>query len=75
MDAANLFRHNKTWRALALSLPDDPILNAMGLFRQDGLQFVVSNHMDGTANHKKLLMQLLTLSSWFAEHPFDEVGA
>ena len=75
MDAANLFRHNKTWRALALSLPNDPILNAMGLFRQDGLQFVVSNHMDGTANHKKLLMQLLTLSSWFAEHPFDEVGA
>ena len=75
MDAANLFRHNETWRTLALSLPDDPVLNAMGLFQQDGLRVAVSGHMSGKANHKKLLMQLLTLSSWFSEHPFEEVGA
>ena len=75
MDVANLFRHNETWRTLALSLPDDPVLNAMGLFQQDGLRVAVSGHMSGKANHKKLLMQLLTLSSWFSEHPFEEVGA
>lgn len=75
MDTASLFRHDNTWRALAESLPDDPVLNAMGLFQQNGLRVAVSDHMDGKADHKKLLMQLLTLSSWFSEHPFDEVGA
>ena len=75
MNAASLFRHNKTWRTLAQSLPNDPVLNAMGLFQRDGLRNAVSDHMKGKADHKKLLMQLLTLSSWFSEHPFDEVGA
>jgi hypothetical protein len=51
------------------------VLNASGLFRQDGLEAVIAEHMEGKANHMKLIMQLLSIASWFASHPFDEVAA
>lgn len=75
MDTAVLFRRDPAWRQRAEYLPDDPALNAIGLFQPNGLRAMIAEHMDGKANHKKLLMQLLTIASWFDAHPFDEVAA
>jgi asparagine synthase (glutamine-hydrolysing) len=75
LDTATLFRRDTTWRGLAVALPTDPVLNASGLFRQDGLEAVIAEHMEGKANHMKLIMQLLSIASWVASHPFDEVAA
>ena len=73
MDTAMLFRYDTAWRNRAESLPEDPVINDTGLFKQSGLREVVSEHLNGKANHKKLLMQLLTIASWFSAYPFEEV--
>ena len=74
MDTAMLFRCDNIWRNRAESLPEDPVINDTGLFNQSGLHEVISEHLNSKANHKKLLMQLLTLSSWFSAYPFDGVA-
>ena len=74
MDMAMLFRCDPAWRDRAERLISDPAINDSGLFKQSGLQEIVSAHMSGKSNHKKLLMQLLTFSSWFSNHPFDGVA-
>ena len=74
MDMAMLFRCNPAWRDRAERLIDDPAINESGLFKQIGIRKIVSAHMSGKANHKKLLMQLLTFSSWFNNQPFDGVA-
>ena len=48
--------------ALCSILPDDPVLNAMGLFQQDGLRVAVSGHVSG-----KIIKSLMQLS------PFEPV--
>jgi len=73
MDTAMLFRHDTAWRSRAESLPEDPVINDTGLFKRSGLRKLVSEHLNGKANHKKLLMQLLTIASWFSAYPFEEV--
>ncbi|HAA93679.1 MAG TPA: hypothetical protein DCS82_05160 [Rhodospirillaceae bacterium] len=75
LNTAVLFRQDPTWRSLAEGLAEDPALNATGLFQSGGLRQIVDEHLESKTNHNKLLMQLLTIASWFAAHPFDEVAA
>ena len=39
-----------------------------GLFSREGIADVILEHLSGSRSHVKLLMQLLTLASWFGGH-------
>ncbi len=68
-----LLRRDPAFSDRLRALPGDPALLDTGLFRRDGIEAIVTAHLDRQANHVKLLLQLLTLASWLEQHPYDGV--
>ena len=54
-------------------LAENTALLDSGLFEPSGLAEIVGQHLSGRASHSKLLLELLTISSWLARHSFSEV--
>jgi len=53
-------------------LSEDVALLDSGLFDSAGLKNIVAQHLSGRANHCKLLMELMTISSWLTRHAYSE---
>jgi asparagine synthetase B (glutamine-hydrolysing) len=54
-------------------LSEDVALLDSGLFDTAGLKNIVEQHLSGRTSHSKLLMELLTISSWLTRHAYSEV--
>lgn len=54
-------------------LAENAALLDSGLFDSKGLKQVVADHLSGRTSHRKLLLELLTISSWLERHPYSEV--
>jgi asparagine synthase (glutamine-hydrolysing) len=70
---AELLRRDRRFVARLESLPKNAALLDSGLFEPDGLAAVARQHLDRTANHVKLLLQLLTMASWLEQHSYSGV--
>ena len=83
---ANATWTHGSWSNLHELLRRDPLLVARlerltenaalldsGMFDAKGLERVVAEHLSGRTSHRKLLLELLTLSSWLAAHPYCDV--
>jgi asparagine synthase (glutamine-hydrolysing) len=70
---AELLRRDVRWAGRLAALSSNAALLDSGLFERDGLAAVVRQHLDRTANHVKLLLQLLTLASWLEQHSYSGV--
>ena len=68
-----LLRRDPLLVARLEGLAENPALLDSGLFDAQGLERVVADHLSGRTSHRKLLLELLTLSSWLAGHPYSEV--
>jgi asparagine synthase (glutamine-hydrolysing) len=67
---AELLRRDPRFVARLGGLSSDAALLDSGMFERDGLAAVVRQHLDCAANHVKLLLQLLTMASWFEQHSY-----
>lgn len=54
-------------------LAENSALLDSGLFEPAGLKQIVAAHLSGRTSHRKLLLELLTISGWLARHPYSEV--
>ncbi len=70
-----LLRRDPTFRKRLEGLADDPALNDTGLFEPKGIRAVVTEHLERVASHKRLLMQLLSLTSWLGQHGYDGIDS
>jgi asparagine synthase (glutamine-hydrolysing) len=70
---AELLRQDRRFVARLEGLPKNCALLDSGVFEAEGLAAVVRQHLDRTANHVKLLLQLLTMASWFEQNSYSGV--
>jgi asparagine synthase (glutamine-hydrolysing) len=70
---AELFRRDPAFVGRLQGLGKNSALLDSGMFHADGLINIVDRHLDGHENHVKLLLQLLTLASWFEQHGYSAV--
>lgn len=68
-----LLRSDAFFVARLKGLPEDAALLDSGLFDSAGLKNIVGQHFSGRTSHRKLLMELLTISSWLTRHSYTEV--
>jgi hypothetical protein len=68
-----LLRRDSFFVARLAGLAENAALLDSGLFEPTGLQEIVDQHLTGRTNHCKLLLELLTISGWLAQHSYSEV--
>jgi hypothetical protein len=68
-----LLRRDSFFMARLAGLAENAALLDSGLFEPTGLQEIVDQHLTGRTNHCKLLLELLTISGWLAQHSYSEV--
>ena len=68
-----LLRHDAFFVARLKGLSEDVALLDSGLFDPAGLKNIVEQHLSGRTSHSKLLMELLTISSWLSQHAYSEI--
>lgn len=68
-----LLRRNRAFSDRLRALPTNPALLDTGLFRREGIENIVNDHLNGQSNNVKLLLQLLTIASWLGQHPYDGI--
>jgi len=54
-------------------LAENTALLDSGLFDRRGLREIVEQHLSGRISHRKLLLELLTISSWLTRHSYSDV--
>lgn len=68
-----LLRRDSFFVARLKGLAENAALLDSGLFERAGLQKIVEQHLSGHSSHRKLLLELLTLSSWLTRYPYSDV--
>lgn len=68
-----LLRRDPLLVARLEGLAENAALLDSGMFDAKGLERVVADHLSGRTSHRKLLLELLTLSSWLAAHSYSDV--
>lgn len=72
-DLHQLLRRDPFFVERIKSLAQNAALLDTGLFESAGLKQIVAEHLSGRISHRKLLLELLTISSWLARHSYSEV--
>ena len=70
---SELLRRDPVFVSRLRDLSKRDALSETGLFQAGGIAQVVEEHLHARENHVKLLLQLLTMASWFERHSYSEV--
>ena len=68
-----LLRRDPVLKTRLGRLSGEAALMDTGLFDQKGVDSIVAEHLEGRASHKRLLVMLLSLSSWLGAHGYQGV--
>lgn len=68
-----LFKHCPRFVARLTALKNDDALFDTGVFNREGISSTIDEHLSGTRSHQKLLLQVLSLSSWLCQFGFSGV--
>jgi asparagine synthetase B (glutamine-hydrolysing) len=68
-----LLRRDSLFVERLKGLAENAALLDSGLFDRPGLRKIVEQHLSGRSSHRKLLLELLTISSWLTRHSYSEV--
>ena len=69
-----VLRRASSARARLNDLVENSALLETGIFSHQGILDVSTEHLSGRKSHAKLLMQLLTLESWFGKNPPQDIA-
>ena len=67
MNPSALYRHGAAFREHLTAIRGRLDGIALGLLSPDALAACIDEHLDGRANHTKLLRQLMTHDSWIRQ--------